>query len=97
MPMTVPSQTADFASDSSRSGDSRPLSQLAAGESATICGHCGTPDDCALLSAMGLELGCTVHVRRKGEPCIVQVRSTRVGLSRVVSEQILVIAEAVGA
>jgi Fe2+ transport system protein FeoA len=94
--MTAPPTGTASTADPAGITVSRPLSQLAAGETATICGHCGTPDDCELLIAMGLEMGCTIHVRRKGEPCIVQVQSTRVGLSRSVSDQILVTAEAVG-
>ena len=96
MQTTTPLTETAAAADPARIDVSRPLSQLAAGETATICGHCGTPDDCELLIAMGLEMGCTVHVRRRGEPCIVQVRSTRVGLSRSVSDQILVTADADG-
>lgn len=47
-------------------------------------------DDCQLLRALGMTDRCLVRVCQSGEPCIVQVRTTRIGLSRVVAEGILV-------
>ncbi len=51
-------------------------------------------DDCQLLRALGMTERCLVRVCQNGEPCIVQVRTTRIGLSRVVAEGILVELEA---
>jgi Fe2+ transport system protein FeoA len=43
------------------------------------------------LRALGLTRKCEFRVCQNGEPCIVQVRSTRIGLSRAVADQIYVI------
>lgn len=48
-------------------------------------------DDHALLRALGLTNRSIVRVCKSGEPCIVQVRTTRIGLSRVVADGILVV------
>jgi Fe2+ transport system protein FeoA len=53
-----------------------------------------TTDDCALLRALGLTDHCVLRVCKAGEPCIVQVRATRIGLSREVARGLLVIPEA---
>jgi hypothetical protein len=49
--------------------------------------------DCALLRAIGLTDRCLLRVCKIGEPCIVQVRATRIGLSRAVADGILVLPE----
>lgn len=43
------------------------------------------------LGAVGLTPAADVRVCKAGEPCIIQVRSTRIGLSRHVARRILVI------
>jgi Fe2+ transport system protein FeoA len=48
-------------------------------------------EDGALLRALGLTERCRLRLCKSGEPCIVQVRTTRIGLSRVVAEQVLVV------
>ena len=45
----------------------------------------------SFLRALGLTRTCEFRVCQNGEPCIVQVRSTRIGLSRAVADQIYVI------
>jgi Fe2+ transport system protein FeoA len=45
----------------------------------------------SFLRALGLTRTCELRVCQNGEPCIVQVRSTRIGLSRAVADQIYVI------
>jgi Fe2+ transport system protein FeoA len=52
-----------------------------------------TPHDCALLRAIGLTDRCLLRVCKIGEPCIVQVRATRIGLSRAVADGIFVLPE----
>jgi len=52
-----------------------------------------TQQDCALLRALGLSDRCLLRVCKAGEPCIVQVRATRIGLSKLVAGQIYVIPE----
>ena len=44
-----------------------------------------------LLRALGLTASSTVRLCKAGEPCIVQVRSTRIGLSKTVAGAIFVI------
>jgi Fe2+ transport system protein FeoA len=47
-------------------------------------------EDCDLLNAMGLTDECEVRVCRRGEPCIVQVNTTRLGLSAALARRILI-------
>jgi Fe2+ transport system protein FeoA len=49
-----------------------------------------------LLQALGLTAACRIRLCKSGEPCIVQVRSTRIGLSRAVAGRIFVIPETPG-
>lgn len=70
-----------------------PLTQLKRGERAIV--DCSTlthlpEEDRCLLRAMGMYDRCTVRVCRSGTPCIVEVDSTRLGLSGSVARQILV-------
>lgn len=66
------------------------LSQLATGAVARLLTAELDRDDCALLRALGLTDDCVFRVCKAGEPCIVQVRSTRIGLSRDVARGLLV-------
>lgn len=72
------------------------LSDLSAGQTARL--HCAelSARDCALLKALGLTDHCVLRICKVGEPCIVQVHSTRIGLSRSVADGILVVPEGVG-
>jgi len=45
---------------------------------------------CNLLRALGLTKSCTLKLCKNGDPCIVQVRSTRIGLSKAVAGGIYV-------
>ena len=47
-------------------------------------------DDCDLLNAMGMTDRCVLRVCRIGQPCIVQINSTRLGLSREMAGRIMV-------
>lgn len=71
------------------------LSALAAGCTARLHAALLRPEDCALLKAIGLTDRSLMRVCQVGEPCIVQVRTTRIGLSRVVADGILVVPESV--
>lgn len=67
-----------------------PLTQLGVGDrgrlhTANLC--C---EDCELLNAMGLTEHCEIRVCQRGEPCIVQVNTTRLGLSAALARNILV-------
>ena len=44
----------------------------------------------AILSSLGLTDGARLRICRLGDPCIIQVRSTRIGLSRAVARSIYV-------
>jgi Fe2+ transport system protein FeoA len=78
------------------SGRPRPvrLSQLRAGAVARLHTTELATDDCALLRALGLTDRCLLKVCKAGEPCIVQVRATRIGLSRHLARGLFVIPEA---
>lgn len=72
------------------------LSDLAPDQPARFYDHAPSLDAEArdLLRALGLTASAVVRVRKQGEPCIVQIRSTRIGLSASVAGQILVIPQA---
>ncbi len=44
----------------------------------------------AVLRSLGLTNGARLRICRIGDPCIIQVRSTRIGLSKVVAQSIYV-------
>lgn len=44
----------------------------------------------AVLRSLGLTDGARLRVCRVGDPCIIQVRSTRIGLSRQVGQSVYV-------
>ena len=69
------------------------LSDLRSGQSARLHTATLAANDCALLKALGLTDHCMLRICKVGEPCIVQVHSTRIGLSRSVAEGILVVPE----
>lgn len=71
------------------------LTQLAPGQSGTVCGTSLSPGDRRLLSAMGLRDHAKVVLCRLGEPCIVRVMggcncSSRIGLARPLAERVFV-------
>jgi len=70
------------------------LAQLGAGSMARVHAAHLALEDCALLRALGLTDRCLLRVCKAGEPCIVQVRQTRIGLSRELARGIFVIPEA---
>lgn len=49
-----------------------------------------------LLRTLGLTRFSLIRLCKAGEPCIVQVRSTRIGLARAVADAIFVIPESSG-
>lgn len=73
-----------------RAGAPVPLSKLPDGRRARVAERLISCEDCELLNAMGLTHRCELRVCQAGEPCIVQVASTRLGLSSAVARQILV-------
>ena len=67
-----------------------PLSDLRRGARGTMHAAQLPCDECEFLRAMGMTERCRFRVCRTGEPCIVMIDSTRLGLSRAVSRSILV-------
>jgi Fe2+ transport system protein FeoA len=72
------------------------LSDLSAGRVARLHAAELAPQDCALLRALGMTDRCVLRICKVGEPCIVEVRSTRIGISRSVADGILVVPETIG-
>jgi hypothetical protein len=64
------------------------LSDLPAGSEATLAGGLLPADEMRLLAAMGLSDRSFLRVCRQGEPCIVESRSVRVGISRAVARRL---------
>ena len=71
-----------------------PLSQMRAGTTARLHSAELAKDDCALLKALGLTDRCLLRVCKAGEPCIVEVKATRIGLSRALARGVFVVPEA---
>jgi Fe2+ transport system protein FeoA len=46
-----------------------------------------------LLRSLGLTQAARLRLCKLGDPCIVQVRATRIGLSRTVAQSVYVVAE----
>ena len=70
-----------------------PLSSVRVGSVVRFRGTQLEPESCDLLRALGLTRECQLTLCKAGEPCIVQVRATRIGLSKLVAGQIYVIPE----
>jgi Fe2+ transport system protein FeoA len=73
-----------------------PLSELAAGRIVRLHAADLSPQDCALLRSLGMTDSCMLRICKVGEPCIVEVKSTRIGLSRSVASGIMVVPETTG-
>jgi len=49
-----------------------------------------------LLRALGLTDNSPLRVCKRGEPCVVQVRATRIGISRRIAQHITVVPDSTG-
>ena len=67
------------------------LTSLATGEAARLHVTTLDADTRALLRSLGLTDDSMLRVCKSGEPCIIQVRDTRIGVSSTVAGQILVV------
>lgn len=67
------------------------LSELPVGTLARLHEAHLDPEACHQLRSLGLTESCQLRLCKKGEPCIVQVRSTRIGISGSVARQIFVV------
>ncbi len=68
----------------------RPLTELRRGQRASLHHTDLCPADCEMLSSMGLTDRCEIRLCKVGEPCILQVRATRLGIARSLASRILV-------
>ncbi len=68
-----------------------PLSSLGSGCRATVHQRVMSGEESELLAAMGLVDRCPLRVCRAGEPCIVQVETTRLALSAAMARKVLVL------
>ena len=70
--------------------DAVPLSTLPAGTCALVARAVMPGEEGELLAAMGLTARCPLRVCRAGDPCIIEVASTRLGLSAAMARKVLV-------
>ena len=66
------------------------LTQLRDGERARMHAAGLCCEDCELLNALGLTDQCELRVCQVGEPCIVQVHATRLGIAATLARRIMV-------
>lgn len=70
-----------------------PLSQLTEGSRGRLLSTELEGRDREILSALGFATGCRFRICRAGDPWIVQVKSTRIGLANEVARRVLVLPE----
>ena len=73
-----------------RSSPAVPLAQLASGQRCRVAAMNVNPAEAQLLEAMGLTNHCELCVCRPGEPCIIRINCTRLGLAGTLARRILV-------
>jgi Fe2+ transport system protein FeoA len=66
------------------------LTRLRSGDRARFHGTLLDRADLALLEALGLTEASELRVCQVGDPCILQVRATRIGIAETVAKAILV-------
>ncbi len=67
------------------------LTQLNRGQSATFHRADLRCEDCDMLNAMGMTDHCQLKICKIGDPWIVQVKSTRIGLAKSLAQRIFVL------
>lgn len=77
-------------------GEPVPLTCLAVDTVAQFHGCDLAADEAALLQALGMTDRCRFKVCKIGDPCIVQIRETRIGLATAVAHRILALPAAPG-
>ena len=68
-----------------------PLSQLRVGDRGRFLAAEMTHQDRDLLQALGISERCDLRVCQAGDPYIVQIRATRIGISDRLAEKILIV------
>ena len=74
--------------------DIRRLSDLHVGTTARMHGAELDPETRARLRGLGLTDNSTLRVCKQGDPCVVQVGGTRIGMSRRIAREIIVLPSA---
>ena len=67
------------------------LTELSAGAAVRLHATNLGDEDFALLEALGMTRSCRLRVCKVGDPWIVQIRETRIGLAASVARRILVV------
>ena len=67
------------------------LCELAVGSTARLHGDDIDPEVLGVLESLGLTRTSEMRLCKNGDPCIVQVRATRIGLSKEVAGQVRVV------
>lgn len=67
------------------------LADLQVGATARLHGARLDPESRSQLRALGLTDGSLLRVCKQGEPCVVQVRATRIGISGRIARQVFVV------
>src|SRR3982751_5361355 len=73
---------------------SRKLTDLDVGDTARMLDAAVDTELRTLLRALGLTDNSPLRVCKRGEPCVVQVRSTRIGISGRIAQHITVVPDA---
>ena len=68
-----------------------PLADLPVGCTARLHDAQLDPESRAELRAVGLTDGSVLRVGKQGEPCVVQVRTTRIGISSRIARHVFVV------
>lgn len=92
--MSLPSSIPDAIPSSLPEPEPVELTRLSAGDAAQLHASRLGDEDFALLEALGMTRSCRFRVCKVGDPWIVQVRETRIGLAASVARQILVVPDA---
>ena len=69
------------------------VTELRTGTLATLCDAQVDEETRSLLRSLGLTDSCRLRLCKRGEPCILQVRTTRIGVSQLVAERLFVLAD----
>jgi Fe2+ transport system protein FeoA len=72
------------------------LSTLSKGDVARVHDPQLDPESAGLLRALGLSGSRRFRLCKTGEPCILQVGGTRIGVSKIVAARILVVLDGTG-